>query len=69
MSRDSVSPHCQIFLYKSTREVDVPFPGLVDDVVAVNKCSKETVILNWTINYFMEINEMKLTEIGIILQL
>ena len=39
----------------------MPILGMVDDVLAVNKCSNEAVISNSTINRFMELNKLTLS--------
>ena len=48
-------------LYKYKGEVKVQILGMVDDVLAVNKCSNEAVISNFTINRFMELNKLRLS--------
>ena len=48
-------------LYKYKGEVEVPILGMVDDVLAVNKCSNEVVTSNATVNMFMELNKLKLS--------
>ena len=50
------------FLYKYNNEVKVPILGMVDDVLCVARCSSEAVKCNATINSFMELNKLKLTE-------
>ena len=39
----------------------MPILGMVDDVLAVNKCSNEAVISDCTINRFMELNKLTLS--------
>ena len=48
-------------IYKYKREVEVPILGMVDDVLAVNRCSNEAVMSNSTINKFMELNKLRLS--------
>ena len=48
-------------VYKYIEKVEVPVPGMLDDVLSVTKCSSKTVISYATINSFMELNNKKLT--------
>ena len=48
--------------YKYKGVVNVPILGMVDDVVSVTKCSNSSVTSNSTINAFMEINKLELSE-------
>ena len=49
-------------LYQYKGEVEVPILGMVDDVLAVNKCSNAVVTSNATVNKFMELNKLKLSD-------
>ena len=48
--------------YKYKGKVDIPMMGMVDDVISVEKCSNKAVISNSTINTFMELNKLELSE-------
>ena len=48
-------------LYSYKGEVEVPVLGMVDDVLAVNKCSNPVVMSNATVKKFMELNKLKLS--------
>ena len=52
----------QEIIFKYKNEVEVPVLGMVDDVLCVSKCSNQAVISNATINAFMEVNKLKLSE-------
>ena len=45
-SMDVMSKNCKIQPHKYKKEVDVPKMGFVDDILDINKCGKETVIMN-----------------------
>lgn len=51
----------KMILYRYKGEVEVPVLGMVDDVLAVNKCSNPAVMSNATVNKFMELNKLKLS--------
>ena len=48
--------------YKYKGKVDIPMMGMVDDVISVEECSNKAVISNSTINTFMELNKLELSE-------
>ena len=49
-----------LHMYKA--KVDIPMKGMVDNVKSVEEFSNDTVISNSTINIFMELNKLKLSE-------
>ena len=48
-------------LYRYKGVVDVPTLGMVDDILAVQKCSNDTVEINAVINAFVESKKLKLS--------
>ena len=48
-------------LYRYKGVVDVPTLGMVDDILAVQKCSNDTVKINAVINAFVESKKLKLS--------
>ena len=49
-------------LYKYKGVVDVPSLGMVDDILAVQKCSEKSVEINSVINAFIESKKLKLSD-------
>ena len=49
-------------IYKYKGKIDIPTLGMVDDVLAVQKCSNETVKQNAVINAFVESKKLKLSK-------
>ena len=52
--------HDLIYRYKG--KIDIPTLGMVDDVLAIQKCSNETVKQNAVINAFVESKKLKLSK-------
>ena len=49
-------------LYRYKGVVDVPTLGMVDDILAIQKCSNDTVKINAVINAFVESKKLKLSK-------
>ena len=57
-SMDLMSKECRLEPYKYKNKVDIPKMGFVDDILDINRCGKETVLMN---NYTREeMNKRKL---------
>ena len=49
-------------LYKYKQKVDIPCLGMVDDILAIQKCSTNTTKINAVINAFVEAKKLKLSK-------
>ena len=49
-------------IYKYKGKIDIPSLGMIDDILAIQKCSKDTVKINTVINAFVECKKLKLSE-------
>ena len=49
-------------LYKYRGKVDVPPLEMVDNVITTSKCGSTSITLNQTVNTFMELKKLKLSE-------
>ena len=49
-------------IYKYKGEIEIPILGMVDDILAVQKCNNDTVKVNAMINSFVESKKLKLSE-------
>ena len=48
--------------YKYKGEIEIPSLGMIDDILAVQKCSKDTVKINAAINAFVECKKLKFSK-------
>ena len=48
--------------YKYKGKIEIPTLGMVDDILAVQKCSKDVIKINAVVNAFVESKKLKLSE-------
>ena len=53
---------CRTLLYKYKGKVYVPPLEVVDDIITLSKCGSTGVALNQTVNTFIDLKELKLSE-------